>query len=187
MSFNNSAGKGFRYLKISGLKYIQARYHPRNVPFYIAQAIFDSNDHAKYLQTVKRYDEMKQGILWWTAYQMPASAAKKVVRSWVKRRVKNAFKEALEANGIDSNGVSKVSGKARMAGTLELHANKATVTVDYETLKQQLDLLVKAMARKEENDDDAGPLWRVRHEVDPRRARNNHSNSSTYGRKTFNR
>ncbi|MCJ1476041.1 Chitin synthase, class 5 [Lambiella insularis] len=77
---------------------------------------------------------------------------KKVVRSWINRRLRRAVVEALRANGFDAEGrlAGGEDGDPRpgIKGTLVVHAQSAAQRAKFVQLKTQIELIVKEILGK---------------------------------------
>ena len=142
------------WLKVSGLTICRCQYSRYNHPLHLSEAILRDPDHNLYLPTKRRYDERPKDTLWWSITSNTIKE-KSVVRSWVARRMRRAFTEALERNGMDSDGRRKVDHdihvKAEftgLIGTLQILALPPVVTADVANVRSQMDSVVQLLVRQ---------------------------------------
>ncbi|KAF2810085.1 uncharacterized protein BDZ99DRAFT_462699 [Mytilinidion resinicola] len=147
----------FRSIHKLKVRAIIPSYTTKYSSVYAWNQILDDRSHPLYGTTVRRYKQRDTSGLWWSV-TTPTHGKKRVVRSWVCRRIRQAFREALEARGLDKDGkgVAGTGGagsndKARrqkllnLYGTLRIGAHDQASTAKYEELRQECDVLVSAL------------------------------------------
>ncbi|KAF2499291.1 hypothetical protein BU16DRAFT_523794 [Lophium mytilinum] len=139
----------FRSLKVRAIK---PTYTTKYSSIYAQNQILGDRSHPLYKKTIRRYEQRDTSGLWWSA-TTPTFGKKKVVRSWVLRRIRQAFSEALEARGLDKDGKPEagIGNEAHeqkllsLYGTLRIGADDRASTVKYEELRKECDELVSAV------------------------------------------
>jgi len=108
------------------------------------------------------YQERKREGLWWHVTVGVSLSKAKVVRSWVRRRLQNAFVEELRERGIEQDGrlldrgrgaerhgvpakVIQQYGNVSLRGSMRLHANPSVITAKYTDLRKETGVVVDAM------------------------------------------
>ncbi|KAH0538216.1 hypothetical protein FGG08_005185 [Glutinoglossum americanum] len=102
----------------------------------------------------------------------------KTVRSWVTRRVNNAFTEALRDKGFDklgrrvdgpeNAGHSSAGQLESLTGTVIVQLNANAVTIKFGALKKEMDLAVDAVAKFCSKNKDGRGNWKRRPSLEPR-------------------
>ncbi|KAK2761632.1 hypothetical protein FQN54_001460 [Arachnomyces sp. PD_36] len=145
---------------MSGLKILQrnhlfaVRYNPLNVPPPIALRYLTKRNNPIYPKIAHMYQTRDPNTLWWSVSSIDMLSEKKVVRSWCCRRVREAFREALERKGFDREGRRVVPDADEgtiiavkdQKGTLILNPRPEMKKASYEEIQEladkALDLLV---------------------------------------------
>ncbi|KAH7064982.1 hypothetical protein B0J12DRAFT_532992, partial [Macrophomina phaseolina] len=114
-----------------------------------AQVILNDRSNPRHYMIKRKYDEKERNGLWWAPTVTLAVSPKRTVRSWCTRRLRSAFKEELEARGLNDLGQRKTaSGPAAFWGTLIMYANVHLVTAKYSKVREEagwtLDALLAA-------------------------------------------
>ena len=108
------------------------------------------------------YQERKREGLWWHVTVGVNLSKAKVVRSWVRRRMQNAFVEELRERGIEQDGrllgtgrgverhgipakVIQQYGNVSLMGSVRLHANPSVVTAKYTDVRKETGVVVEAL------------------------------------------
>ncbi|KAK2807764.1 hypothetical protein FQN50_005306 [Emmonsiellopsis sp. PD_5] len=113
-----------------------------------------------YFKLRDQYANREKGILWWNVMTHGESNRRfsKVVRSWMARRTRDAFCDALMRCGYDHDGKRRLQPAAgwegvgtqlpeRLVGTLELQVRAVVRIRGYETLVDDCGLLVESLIR----------------------------------------
>ncbi|OCL02636.1 hypothetical protein AOQ84DRAFT_254763, partial [Glonium stellatum] len=143
-----------------------AQYSSQHFLWYASNSILSDPKHPLYIATLRRFKTADRSGLWWTAAGTLAVSKKKVVRSWVARRLRNAFVEALESRGFDRDGkrmvnsvkedgkrggeahnpvmqaVRRVDEPKNLTGTLRIQSNPIILTAKFDAVKQEAGQLV---------------------------------------------
>jgi hypothetical protein len=106
------------------------------------------------------YANRSRETLWWriAVNHLPL---KRVVRSWCARRVRRAFRQALNERGYDPGGrrigldvsdaqgtrLEQVRPEAGLRGTAEVIVLKSLVNQSFPAVQQELTMLVDALLR----------------------------------------
>lgn len=112
--------------------------------------------HPLHIQVRRRHDAFDPNKLHW-AVRCPATLCKKrTIRSWVTRRVRDAFLAELKANGFNANGLllrdTQVSAVVvptpiSIAGALRIHLQNSVVKAPISEVRQDCqNLLQKIVA-----------------------------------------
>jgi hypothetical protein len=128
---------------VKGTSQFYMRYNPKTVLPPVASRYILSETHPS--------------TLWWRVNPQPLQLFKRVVRSWATRRVRLAFRQALAAQGFDVEGrrlVSEASGSAAMRspkeslqGSLEIAVLPQSVKMGYDTVRMEMDYLLRTLLR----------------------------------------
>lgn len=112
------------FSKIAGINTFGVMYSRKCVPFFWSSAALNDRRKVTYEQMQDRFQaRLAQGseVLWWNVSSNTV-VAKKVVRSWLSRRLRVAMRNALKSKGLDEHGRATQAGATPIAGTLQLHA-----------------------------------------------------------------
>ena len=127
--------------KLPPLKFCRAAYSPVYHPFYVSKVVLDDKTHPFYLPTAARWDARPRVGLWWHATGNTMLGKKAVVRRWCGRRLKNAFREALEERGFDEDGKGLFGGA--LTGCLEMDTKEGIVKAKFEEVKREAGMVVE--------------------------------------------
>jgi len=132
-------------------------YSPKYTSVYAWSQVLNDRCHPLFKKTIRNYERRDYSGLWWSA-TTSSHKQKRVIRSWVCRRVRQAFCEALESRGLDKYGKALVVAPAAgfsnakrtkklpdLYGTLRIGASEQTATAKYEELRKECDVLVDAL------------------------------------------
>ncbi|KAF2737516.1 hypothetical protein EJ04DRAFT_510174 [Polyplosphaeria fusca] len=117
----------------------------------------------------RKRDARDQTGLWWHVTVNSKSAKKKVVKSWLRRRLRNAFIESLKERGVDEDGKLVCDAKGykhtgilgqmleqgqelSLKGSLNLQALNPLVTAKFADVKKQTGKVVDTMLDRLEAD-----------------------------------
>lgn len=121
-----------------------ATYNPN---MHILPWVMEDPSHLLYPHAQKAARVRAQEGLWWTIMAPMATSSKRIVRSWVRRRLATAFQEALLAKGYDVNGIFVGGTKNtipadNLVGSLRLMANVKTVVASKSLIDSEIFKLV---------------------------------------------
>lgn len=102
-------------LKYFGLNYSQG------YQAFIQWSILDQPYHPLFHLRKRIADARPRTGLWWHATAGPNTSRARVVRNWVMRRLRNAFRETLRERGLDENG--KINPRAHKGVDESLRAS----------------------------------------------------------------
>ncbi len=90
--------------------------------------------------------------LWWAVITPMAVSPKRVVRSWTRRRITHAFKEALGVEGFTSTGMIRESTRGAsqndMQGTLKLLVNQLASEAPISLIREETLAIVKELSKR---------------------------------------
>ncbi|GIK06227.1 hypothetical protein Aspvir_001871 [Aspergillus viridinutans] len=142
---------------IKGTSQFYMRYNPKTVIPPVANRYILSETHPIRPKIQHLYANRDPSTLWWRVNPQPLQSFKRVVRSWATRRVRLAFRQALAAQGFDVEGrrlVSETSGpgamrspKEGLQGSLEIAVLPQSVKVGYDTVRKEMDYLLRTLLR----------------------------------------
>ena len=93
------------------------------------------------------YKERDRNILWRSMHSQGIKA-KRTVRSRCQRRIGTALTDVLRERGFDSYGRSLYTGLAALQGSVEIHLNRHSLSMDYAVVKQEMRQLVDFMVQQ---------------------------------------
>ena len=156
-----------QYLKIRNLNVCRVCVHAVHKIPYSAGLILRDPSHVLFPSLRQRYERISKGQydefqegLWLTVTSNPMQRTK-VVRSWARRRMDQAVKQALRTNGFDSNGRKIEDGTLSverqgnnvlqypqaLVGTVDIEVMDCSVLVAYEEVQRQASLVVDEILR----------------------------------------
>jgi hypothetical protein len=97
---------------------------------------------------LKRYAVREEVPLWWSCVTTrEVGHTDRVVRSWLARRTRNAFKESLRKKGYDTNGrpLLESGNEANIFGTANLSVKREAMKLSFVELVKQTDVAVTKM------------------------------------------
>lgn len=132
---------------------------------FIHQFIQEDRDHPLWLLRRRAAAQRPKKGLWWHVTTDKTAGPKRVVRSWVRRRLMNAFSTALKDRGVDEHGkllpavgkeekyrrspvfleMEKRGEEVSLEGSMRLHAEKSMLTAKYVDFKKEVDAVVDAL------------------------------------------
>lgn len=103
--------------------------------------------------------QRKREGLWWHVTTSLDSSKSSVVRSWARRRLRNAFKEELVARGFDEFGrpaqaetllsgtgvKSDAPGSVSLTGSVKLHVNSPLIAASFADLKRETGVIIDVL------------------------------------------
>lgn len=106
------------------------------------ERIIEEVYHPLHLQTKRKYEARERTGLWWHALVGTSVSPRRVVRNWCARRMRNAFKEALGARGMDEYGRVKIDGRGissppLVRGYMRMQASPKTLTANNAMLRKE--------------------------------------------------
>jgi len=103
--------------------------------------------------------QTRQEPFWWSVITRKDIENRRTVRSWVARRLRNAFIEALRKKGYGSDG-TRIDGNGEpLIGTAQLIPNESIKTKKYSDLVDQADLTVEAIIIQRFRNQSFKPAW----------------------------
>ncbi|GIJ90187.1 hypothetical protein Asppvi_009140 [Aspergillus pseudoviridinutans] len=141
---------------VKGTSQFYMRYNPKTVLPPVASRYILSETHPIRPKIQHLYANRDPSTLWWRVNPQPLQSFKRVVRSWATRRVRLAFRQALAAQGFDVEGrrlVSETPGSAAMRsndglqGSLEIAVLPQSVKVGYDSVRKEMDYLLRTLLR----------------------------------------
>ena len=141
-----------KYWKIPGVEFkcFGPMYTPKHTRFHWQAMSSKQSIGLKHQISMDRYHARlaeSPKTLWWNA-NSNAVVAKKVVRSWMSRRLRDAMRAALKTHGLDHLGRA-VGPEARpISGTLQLHALGHLATAKFVDVQKEAELLVEHVKRQ---------------------------------------
>ena len=85
-------------------KTFRVSYSPQYNYFFIPR-ILNDKQHPLYESRLRESQNRKKEKLWWHATTGNELSKSSVVRSWCRRRLRNAFTEVLQERGFDEHGM----------------------------------------------------------------------------------
>lgn len=136
--------------------------HASQYKAFINLRVQEDDQHPLNEVQKRLYQERKREGLWWNVTVGVNLSKAKVVRSWVRRRLQNAFVEELRERGIEQDGrllgkgrgverhgipadVIQQYGSVSLMGSLRLHANPSVVTAKYTDVRKETGVVVDAL------------------------------------------
>lgn len=130
---------------------------------YIPRIIATSPSHPLYITQSRRQKELKKEGLWWHATNGTLLSKKSTVRTWARRRLRQAFVEELKAKGYDKTGklveatamqerrdMMNVVGLGRsvdLTGSLRMHGVGPLIPAKFEAVKKEMRSVVDALVQ----------------------------------------
>lgn len=103
---------------------------------------------------LKRYAAREAVPLWWDCIAKRAvGQSDRVVRSWLARRIRNAFKESLNQKGYDANGrpLPGSGNQAALFGTASFSVQREATTRSFADLVRETDIVVSYIQKNQGN------------------------------------
>ncbi|KAJ4297782.1 hypothetical protein N0V90_005677 [Kalmusia sp. IMI 367209] len=124
---------------------------------YIQHHAFSDPQHPLHIPRRREMKERKEEGLWWHVTTGIDLSKSGVVRSWCRRRLRNAFTEELKAQGFDKYGrlvhihslarehrdlalVLQTQKDFSLTGSVRLHITPALVAAKYMDVRREADL-----------------------------------------------
>jgi hypothetical protein len=149
-------------LRQSKLKYFKVSYSAEYKTF-VPHHILSDPLHPLYQQRLREQNKRKREGLWWHATTGLDLSKSSVVRSWCRRRIRDAFVDLLKKRGFDEFGklvdtkaleegrfkqlakVLKTREDYSLTGSFRFHAEQAVIPAKFVHIQQELSLVVDAM------------------------------------------
>lgn len=153
-------------------KTFRINYTPEYKTFFQPHAASDPL-HPLHILRVREIKERKREGLWWHVTSGAESSKSSVVRSWCRRRLRNAFIEVLKDRGFDEFGrrvdavaltdQHKASGHileckqaSSLTGSVRLHVKPTLVAAKYADVREEaaavVDILVEGIKTNSSHD-----------------------------------
>ncbi|KAF2454734.1 hypothetical protein BDY21DRAFT_352588 [Lineolata rhizophorae] len=150
-------------LRIRGLRGFTPLYNRHHqVGLFGERSLFDPFD-PQHLLVQKKLRDRDRNALWWQTHCGLGVSPKAVVRVWCARRLRHAFREALDDRGLDwlarpkgpkgdDGGMQqdKKKPKAAILGYLRLKGKETLITMKYDTIKEECRLTVDELLKEQE-------------------------------------
>lgn len=137
-------------LNIRGVNAFATRYTRRYAYASTASKLIDFPGAALYPKFERRW-QTRQEPLWWNVTTRKDFEHKRVVRSWVARRVRQAFVESLRKSGYAQDG-SRITGSGDpLVGTTQLFPERPILNMKFEEVVLQTDKVVQAIIDLEDS------------------------------------
>jgi len=135
-------------LNLPGVNALCAKYTKKYAYASTASKSLENPEAALYPKYEKRW-QARQEPLWWNASTWKDFANKKVVRSWVARRVRQAFVESLKKRGYTQDG-SRINGLGKpLVGTAQFFPQRPILKTKFNDLVLQTDSVLQAIITHE--------------------------------------
>ncbi|KAF2712720.1 hypothetical protein K504DRAFT_360987, partial [Pleomassaria siparia CBS 279.74] len=127
---------------------------------FIHHRLVEDKDHPLHFVQKRILRERKEEGLWWHVTVTAQTSRAKVVRSWVRRRMQNAFIAELrerdiaqdgklvadKTSDIGKHGIEKKRlGTMGLTGSVKLQAGSLAVTAKYEEIRAEIGGVVDAL------------------------------------------
>jgi hypothetical protein len=130
---------------------------------YIPHIIATNPSHPLYITQRRRQQELKKEGLWWHATNGTDLSKKSTVRTWARRRLRQAFVEELKAKGYDKTGklveanamqerrdvmnVVRLGRSVDLTGSLRMHGVGLLIPAKFEAVKKEMRGIVDALVQ----------------------------------------
>lgn len=143
------------------LKTFKVSYSPTYTS-YIPRIIASNPSHPLYITQRRRQQGQRKEGLWWHATNGTDISKKSTVRTWARRRLRQAFVEELKVKGYDETGklvdatalerrdvinVIKTGRSVDLIGSLRMHGVAPLVPAKFETVKEEMRGVVDALVQ----------------------------------------
>jgi hypothetical protein len=105
--------------------------------------------HPLHKNILRKYERRTDSLWWSFLTSVKISGTKKVVRTWLTRRMRTAFTSALKEKGYDNGGrlLEKKPGMQDLRGTASFVLAEPAIRTSVEDLKKQSLLVIDAIER----------------------------------------
>ncbi|KAF2277622.1 uncharacterized protein EI97DRAFT_299478 [Westerdykella ornata] len=145
------------------LKFFNFNYSPGHTTFIIHHVVQDFY-HPLYTVRQRAMKEREKKGLWWHVTVGPNTSRARVVRSWARRRLRNAFLDTLKEKGVDEDGIILKAAegvgphttikamlekgeRVGITGSVKMHALSGIVPAKYVDVKRETDMVVDALLK----------------------------------------
>jgi hypothetical protein len=137
-------------------KFFKINYTPEYKTFIINYVVSDPS-HPLHEAQKRRSMDRKQEGLWWHITTGADLSKSSCVRSWSRRRLRNAIVEELKAHGYDENGrlvkrkasdsggILTTIATGDLKGSLRLHAQAPLIPAKYVDVKTEVGQVIKTI------------------------------------------
>ena len=134
---NHGTRRTAKTLSIPSLTICRVFISPKHKISHAAYKILDDRSHILYLATRERYkaivdgryDECQEGL--WLQFISNQMQNKRVVRSWIRRRIDHAVTGALRMRGFDRSGRRLVDPDAKTLKGSELNGSPVSLRLEH--------------------------------------------------------
>jgi hypothetical protein len=140
--------------------YFYSSYSP-TYSFLIKHHVLSDQYHPLFTRIYRKHAERKRAGLWWHVTMGLDSSKTKVVRTWLRRRLRNAFIDELEARNISEDGklgagnerahLPTIQGflqrgeSVSLEGSVKLHAQTPLVAAKYADVRKETGMVIDAL------------------------------------------
>lgn len=144
------------------LKTVKVSYSPTYTNF-ILNHIATNPAHPLYISQRRRQQEHKKDGLWWHATNGTDISKSGCVRTWARRRLRQAFVEELQAMGYDETGklvnatamqdrrdvmnVLRLGRSVDLAGSLRMHGVGPLIPAKFEQVKEEVRGIIETLVQ----------------------------------------
>jgi hypothetical protein len=148
-------------------KTFKVSYAPEYKNFIVNHVVIDPSHPLNETQKRRQVERKKEG-LWWHATTGVDLNKSSVVRSWARRRLRNAIKEELKQRGYDENGkfvdlkaiqgnmelmsVLRAGKTLDLKGSLRLHAQAPLIPAKYVDVCAETGHVIEALVQALKNE-----------------------------------
>jgi hypothetical protein len=130
-------------------RFFKVNYSPEYQRFIVNHVATDPS-HPLYEMQKRRIAERKKEGLWWHVTTGADLAKSSCVRSWARRRLRNAIVEELKARGFDENGKpiernGFVSGLGAIKGSLRLHVQTPLIPAKFVDVRAEVGNILEVL------------------------------------------
>jgi hypothetical protein len=147
--FRSSFKADIRYNQFSGFI---ANYYRDNIAGTFAYHVASDGRNPKTAQVRQRWENRDRNSLWWFVFCSNEHYPKAVFRVHQKRRLRQAFKNALKEKGWDEEGrpiTSAAKLERTIKGSVHLAVNPGLSTVKFDDLQNQCSALIDLLVQRQ--------------------------------------
>lgn len=144
-----------------GITAFKFRFRKIHAFTYTSSRVLETPLHPLVPVVLKRYAMREEIPLWWSCVTKREFGHKdRVVRSWLARRTRDAFKESMRKSGYDTDGrpLPGSGNKADLFGTAYFSVQRQATTTSFVDLVKQTDIAVSYIQRFQSRADN-GKQW----------------------------
>lgn len=148
MGFRTS---GMSKKNIPGIDLLEVFWSPQHIVPINSRLQLITPGHPRY-EIMNRKWESRTDPLWWNCLTAKQISAKRVVRSWLNKRARVAFLNALKRKGYDTNGY-RIDGNGdedpipNLVGSLHLTTRAELLRAKWPDVENQADKIVVELER----------------------------------------